>query len=241
MTTTDLMRLPQALARQSPLHRQLLSCRASLAESALGLMPARYGDLATDTAQADQLGLVDLCLTPRAGFKGPGAAHFLQQHSVALPGSPNRTQQQDNGLLVNQLSFDEYLLLDTTATASTMITTLCNAWSLDNAPDCYQVPRQDSHGCLAVTGQAAWRMLSSLISVDLRPHRFTDFQIAQTLLNDLSVIVIRCDQGKVPNYYLLADITSMEWLWIVLLDAMSDAGGGPIGLTTFQALQGSID
>ena len=106
MTTTDLMRLPQALARQSPLHRQHLSCRASLAESALGLMPARYGDLATDTAQADQLGLVDLCLTPRAGFKGPGAAHFLQQHSVALPGSPNRTQQQDNGLLVNQLSFD---------------------------------------------------------------------------------------------------------------------------------------
>ena len=82
MTTTDLMRLPQALARQSPLHRQHLSCRASLAESALGLMPARYGDLATDTAQADQLGLVDLCLMPRAGFKGAGAGHFLQQYSA---------------------------------------------------------------------------------------------------------------------------------------------------------------
>jgi hypothetical protein len=84
-------------------------------------------------------------------------------------------------------------------------------------------------------------MLSSLISVDLRPHRFTDLQIAQTLLNDLSVIVIRGDQGEVPNYYLLADITSIEFLWTVLLDAMMDEGGGPVGLNAFQALQGSRD
>lgn len=241
MTATDLMRRPQALARHSPLHRQHLSLRARLAHYALGLLPERYGDLATDTAQALHLGLVDLCLMPRAGFKGAGAGHFLQQSSLALPGLPNRAEQQDNGLLVNQLSFDEYLLLDTTPAASAMIITLCNAWSMDNAPDCYQVPRQDSHGCLAVTGQAAWPMLSSLISVDLRPQRFTDFQIAQTLLNDLSVIVIRCDQEKVPNYYLLADITSIEFLWTVLLDAMTDAGGAPVGLKAFQALKGSID
>ena len=72
MTTTD-------LARQSPLHRQHLSLKARLAEDALGLLPANYGDLATDTAQAVHLGLVDLCLMPRAGFKGAGAGHFLQQ------------------------------------------------------------------------------------------------------------------------------------------------------------------
>ena len=119
MTTTD-------LARQSPLHRQHLSLKARLAEYALGLLPADYGDLATDTAQAVHLGLVDLCLMPRAGFKGAGAGHFLQQSSLALPGLPNRAEQQDNGLLVSQLSFDEYLLLDTTPAASAMITTLCN-------------------------------------------------------------------------------------------------------------------
>ena len=75
MTTTD-------LARQSPLHRQHLSLKARLAEDALGLLPANYGDLATDTAQAVHLGLVDLCLMPRAGFKGAGAGHFLQQYSA---------------------------------------------------------------------------------------------------------------------------------------------------------------
>jgi len=241
MTTTDLTPPLQTLARQSPLHRQHLSLGASLAQYEVGLLPEGYGDLATDTAQAAHLGLVDLCLMPRAGFKGAGSEQFLQQFSVALPGLPNRAQQQDNGGLVNQLSHDEYLLLETKPAPSAVITTLYNAWSLDDAPDCYQVPRQDSHGCLAVTGQAAWRMLSSLISVDLRPHRFTDLQIAQTLLNDLSVIVIRGDQGEVPNYYLLADITSIEFLWSVLLDAMMDEGGGPVGLNAFQALQGSRD
>lgn len=234
MTTTD-------LARQSPLHRQHLSLKARLAEYALGLLPADYGDLATDTAQAVHLGLVDLCLMPRAGFKGAGAGHFLQQSSLALPGLPNRAEQQDNGLLVSQLSFDEYLLLDTTPAASAMITTLCNTGSLDEAPDCYQVPRQDSHGCLAVTGQAAWRTLAALISVDLRPHRFANFQIAQTLLNELSVIVIRCDQSLVPNYYLLVDITSIEFLWTVLLDAMAEAGGAPVGLNAFQTLEAAMD
>jgi sarcosine oxidase subunit gamma len=154
---------------------------------------------------------------------------------------PNRAEQQDNGLLVSQLSFDEYLLLDTTPAASAMITTLCNSGSLDEAPDCYQVPRQDSHGCLAVTGQAAWRTLAALISVDLRPHRFVNFQIAQTLLNELSVIVIRCDQSFVPNYYLLVDITSIEFLWTVLLDAMAEAGGAPVGLNAFQTLEAAMD
>jgi len=170
MTTTD-------LARQSPLHRQHLSLKARLAEYALGLLPADYGDLATDTAQAVHLGLVDLCLMPRAGFKGAGAGHFLQQSSLALPGLPNRAEQQDNGLLVSQLSFDEYLLLDTTPAASAMITTLCNAGSLDEAPDCYQVPRQDSHGCLAVTGQAAWRTLAALISLTLGPTGLPIFRL----------------------------------------------------------------
>ena len=77
MTTTD-------LARQSPLHRQHLSLKARLAEDALGLLPANYGDLATDTAQAVHLGLVDLCLMPRAGFKGAGAGHFLQWERAEL-------------------------------------------------------------------------------------------------------------------------------------------------------------
>ena len=80
-------------------------------------------------------------------------------------------------------------------------------------------------------------LLSSLISVDLRLHRFANFQIAQTVLNELSVIVIRCDLGDVPNYYLLTDITSIEFLWAVLLDGMAEAGGGPVGLAAFNALQ----
>jgi hypothetical protein len=45
----------------------------------------------------------------------------------------------------------------------------------------------------------------------------------------------------VPNYYLLVDITSIEFLWTVLLDAMAEAGGAPVGLNAFQTLKAAMD
>ena len=108
---------------------------------------------------------------------------------------------------------------------------------MDESKSCYEVPRQDSHGCLAILGVDAAQTLASLISVDLRPDQFEDLQIAQTLLNEVSVILIRQDLGLVPNFFLLADISAMEYLWAVLLDALQVGGGAALGLEAFRVLQ----
>ena len=66
--------------------------------------------------------------------------------------------------------------------------------------------------------------------------QFPDFVIAQTIIADISVIVIRHDLGLTPCFYLLADIASTEYLWEVLLDAMLEFVGGGVGLAALHTL-----
>ncbi len=206
-------------------------------EADLGLAVGVYRSEALDREAAAQLGLVDLCLQPRSGFKGAGSSEYLRGFSIDLPRGPNRAKLLSGGLLVSQLSFDEYLLLDTAPEPSGPAQAASQAWSMVDTRDCYEVPRQDSHGCLAIVGAQATNTLSSLISVDLRPQHFEDLEIAQTLLNEVSVIVIRQDLGSLPNFFLLADISTMEYLWAVLLDAMGERGGAAIGLDAYRWIQ----
>ena len=51
------------------------------------------------------------------------------------------------------------------------------------------------------------------------------------------MILIRQDLGLVPNFFLLADISAMEYLWAVLLDALQVGGGAALGLEAFRVLQ----
>ena len=237
MTSADSNVLETLLRRRSPLYRLHLSAGASMIETELGPGVGIYESEAADRAAAAQLGMVDLCLQARVGFKGAGSADYLQSFSIEVPTGPNRARLLSDGLLVNQLSFDEFLLLDTLEQSSKSARAASRAWTMDESKSCYDVPRQDSHGCLAILGVDAAQTLASLISVDLRPDQFEDLQIAQTLLNEVSVILIRQDLGLVPNFFLLADISAMEYLWAVLLDALQVGGGAALGLEAFRVLQ----
>ncbi len=44
-----------------------------------------FGDAPGEAAAARRLGLADLSLVPRAGFKGSGAAEWLSSHGVVGP------------------------------------------------------------------------------------------------------------------------------------------------------------
>jgi sarcosine oxidase subunit gamma len=106
---------------------------------------------------------------------------------------------------------------------------------MDAADGCYVVPRADSHAWFLVTGNEAAAMFAKICGVDLRPHRFADLAIAQTSVARLSAIVIRADVAGTPGYHLLADSASAEFLYDVLLDAMAEFGGGPVGLQALPA------
>ena len=72
-------------------------------------------------------------------------------------------------------------------------------------------------------------MFAKLCAVDLRPAKFADGRIAQTVLAEVSAIVVRDDRGAVPAYHLLANSAAAEYLWDCLTDAMAEFDGRPVG------------
>ncbi len=98
---------------------------------------------------------------------------------------------------------------------------------------CYTMPRADSHAWFRIAGRDAARMLAKLCRVDLRPHRFDDLEIAQTIVARLSAIVVRDDIGESLAYHLLADSASALCLWDCLVEAMAEFDGAVVGTGAF--------
>jgi sarcosine oxidase subunit gamma len=48
--------------------------------------------------------------------------------------------------------------------------------------------------------------------------------------------VIRNDLGSTPVFYVLSDISGVEFLWDCLLDAMQEYGGYAVGVSALQRL-----
>jgi sarcosine oxidase subunit gamma len=101
------------------------------------------------------------------------------------------------------------------------------------------VPRRESHAWFRIIGTAAPEMFAKLCAVDLRPAKFPGDAIAQTSVARLNGIVIRDDLAQIPAYHLLADSASAEYLWRVLLDAMAEFDGVPVGCDALIAIAGA--
>jgi sarcosine oxidase subunit gamma len=113
---------------------------------------------------------------------------------------------------------------------TSFISRLDQAWSLDTAGLCFQVPRRDSHAWLHLSGPQVPALFAKICGVDLRPKAFADLAIAQTSVARLSAIVIRDDRGgSTPQFHLLADSASAIYLWDSLVDAMAEFAGSIAG------------
>jgi sarcosine oxidase subunit gamma len=188
------------------------------------------------------MGLADLSVLPRTGFKGAGTADWLTSQGLVIGDDSNMAYRQEGGELAARLAPTEIFLLDSLAATGALIDRLNGAWNWGTEKPRkligYPMPRQDSHAWFMVTGNSAPEMFAKICGVDLRPHKFPVGRIAQTSLAKMSGIVIRADLDAVPAYHLLADIASAEYLWGAVLDAMTEFGGGPVGLDTLRALGG---
>lgn len=181
--------------------------------------------VAADATVAARMGLADLSLAARSGFKGPGAMNWLAGQGLAIGDAANVAYPQANGLLVAKLAPTEALILDCLGGDGAGVDALERAWSLETAGGCYLLPRRDSHVWLRVAGDAAPAMFSKICAVDLRPARFSNHAIAQTSVARLNAIVVRDDLGATPAFHLLADSASADYLWRCLIDAMAEFGG----------------
>ena len=228
------------LLRRSFCYRRLDALGANYAEINRGAAPLDFGDAEAETEAAKAMALADLSMLPRTGFKGSGTPEWLADQGVKVPEESNRTARQEGGALAARLAPAELLILGDESGDGALIDKLNAAWWAEprppETPRGFPVPRQDSHAWFLVSGARAAEMFAKICAVDLRPHKFEDLQIAQTSVARLSAVVIRNDRGGTLAYHLLFDSASATYLWDVLIDAMEEFDGRPVGLTAVRGL-----
>ena len=234
--------------RRSPLYRRHVDLQAKFEQVGDAVLVSHYVKPGIEVLLAANLGLVDLSTMPRTGFKGAGAPAWAASQRVKLPKLPNTAVTQKDGSVVAKLSHQELLIVSNIMGSATSIDRLnrehlnrehSNEEHLSKqtlAPQTYSLPRADSHSWLAVTGNAAAEMFSKICGVDLRVHKFAHNQVAQTSVAKINGVILRHDLATTPCFYILSDITSTEFLWDSLLDAMEEYRGAAVGVAAMRSL-----
>lgn len=232
--------LPMAFSRRSFIYRKLIKLGARFGEIDGAAMAMTFGDRQTELKQARNLGLADLSVQTRTGFKGVGTVAWLTAQGIALAQESNRAIRQADGSLAARLAPTEVLLLGDPQGRGEALKRVEQAWKSAEIPPAtprgFPLPRQDSHAWFAITGRQAPALFAKLCAVDLRPHKFPDGAIAQTSVALLGAIVIRHDLGSTLSYHALFDSASADYCWDCLMDAMVEFKGRPVGLTALRLL-----
>ncbi len=235
---------PTAYPRRSFVYRALQQAGARFAPVSDAAIAVDFGrPLETEIAQARVMGLADLSVLPRTGFKGVGTVEWLTSQGVAIGPDSNRAYPQRGGELAARLAPTEIFLIDSLAGTGDLVRRLEAAWHWGSETPRtligYPMPRSESHAWFLVTGEHAPAMFAKICGVDLRAHRFAVGSIAQTSLAKMSAIVVRADLGDVPAFHVLADSASAEYLWGCVGDAMAEFAGAPVGWAAVRRLAGA--
>ena len=221
---------PTDFLTRSPHYRTLIAEGAQFKQFGEAVIAAHYGQ--TDeqaTVQAQQLGLVDLTLAPRTGFKGREAIQWVRDQGLEIGDYNNKAYLQNNGLLVARLADTEVLILNDICSTQNQCELFELKYNRTNPARCYSVPRLNSSAWLLVIGHFASEMFAKICGVDLRTVKFPMGAIAQTSVARMNAIIIRNDVKDVPAYHLLFDSASTDYMWTCLKDAFAEFKGSPIG------------
>ena len=147
------MTAPDAALARSFVYRRLRSAGASFDDTGAA---SRFAD--TDDTVGRALGLADLSLAPRAGFKGPDAPAWLAAQGAAVADQNNVATAQPDGTRIARLAPGEALVLG----GGAFIARLEATWADQQPPGCHLVPRGDSHVWFRITGSNAAAMFAKL-------------------------------------------------------------------------------
>ena len=229
---------PVAYLRRAPLRRALQQAGAIWAESSDTAVAVSMPGTAR---RMTNLFMADLSALPRLGFKGRGTITAMKARGVTVEAEPNKAFAQPDGGLCLVLAASEVILLADPLAAdtkrdATALDAMLASWKLEDEEQTYPLLRHDSHAWLAVGGTKAAEMLAKMCAIDLAPHKFPNFSIAQTSVAKVSAIVTRADIGSTLTFHLLADSAAALYFWGCLMDAAHDLGGQIVGLTALQEL-----
>jgi len=233
---------PTAYRRRSPLYRELTALGAEFEEMAGAACAARCGaDVEAEAARARVLGLCDLTVVPRRGFKGRSAIEWARQTGAAVGPDNNRAYAQADGTLLARLADSEVMLLGDLSGRAVVADGLMAAWSEARPEGVHPVPRADTNCWFAVTGARAAEMFAKLCGIDLQPARFALGAVAQTSVARLNAIVVRDDFGAALGYHLLTDFASARFMFSCLVDAMAEFHGATVGVAALRRLREGSD
>lgn len=222
--------------RRNPLNRLHHANGATLTEFNNAEIVDHYGDSAMEEQSLSSLALCDLSALSRWGCKGAGAPAWIESLDLDLPHQPNKAVLQSDAGLLARLSKEEFLLLDSIASTSEwpkLIEGIC----VGQVPErVYSLPRADSHCWFALSGEHSSDTLAKVCGVDLRLVKFANCGVAQTSVARVNAIIIRADQNNTPCFYILSDLSSAEFLWTCLIDAMQEFDGRAVGFTAFKSI-----
>ena len=224
--------MPQAtdFLTRSPHYRNMIAEGAKFQQFGEAVIAAQYNQTTEqETSQAQQLGLVDLTLLPRSGFKGREAIHWIQTQGLEIGNKNNQAYIQTNGMLIARLADTEVLILNDVCSTQNQCELYELKYNRTNPAGCYSVPRLNSSAWFLVTGHFASDMFAKICGVDLRTNKFSMGAIAQTSVARINAIIIRNDIKNVPAYHLLFDSASTEYMWTCLKDAFAEFKGTAVG------------
>ncbi len=231
---------PGAYRRRSFLYRRLAAGGARFGEVHGAAVPLDFGDPAGEAETARRLGLADLSPLPHTGFKGAGTAEWLASRGVQVPAEPNWAAPQEGGGLAVRQARAEIMILGDLSGEGGWPERLKAAWWREpvppGTPRGFPLPRDETHAWLVVTGERSAEMFAKICAVDLRAESFPVHRVAQSSIARLNGVIVRDDRGGAALYHLLAECTSVEYLWGCLLDAMAEFDGGAVGLSAVRGL-----
>lgn len=182
-----------------------------------------------DRPRAARAGVIDLTMVPHTGYRGTAAADWLAAQGYPLPLVPNQASTSANGDRILRLSMREFWLLGSLEDLGQTITTLPTRMT-DTPANCYPLFCGDSHAWLLLTGEHIADVMAKLCAVDLREAQFPEGSIAQTSVARVGAIVVRQQVNGLPAFAILCDVNSSDYMWTVLVDAVQEFDGGPIGI-----------
>ncbi|MDE0335517.1 MAG: hypothetical protein OXI64_11205 [Defluviicoccus sp.] len=221
---------PEAYARRSFVYRELAACGARFRRAGGAAVAVDFGEPEAERRALASLGLCDLSPLPRVGFRGPAALDWLRARRVRGLDRDNRADIQRSGAIAARLASTEALILGNLAGRGNLCDRLEAA--LDDRPEsgCYRAMRRDGSFHFLLAGTHAADAMATLCGVDLRPRAFPAGSVAQTSVARMSMIVIAVWLGEIPAFHLLGDSASASYAWGVLVDAMAEFDGKPVGL-----------
>ena len=222
----------------SAIHHQHLALNATMTEKNDWMIPAYYTSPEAESARLEvTVGLMDEGRVGKFLIQGETVEATLKSvisgytntkvGEVVAVTSPS---DSSTGLLVAQLSADEYMLL-------TLATELPSFDLQSGDSTCVHVVDMTSTlASVRIIGPNSMDLLAHLVELDLDPRRFADMSVVQTMVAKVHGMILRRDIGNLLSYQLFFSRDYGEYLWDALMLAGEHHGVIPVGLETMDLL-----